>query len=608
MEIQAALARRTLVTLANITESNLLIPASYPKSTKGRCTMLYSLGQKKMGMHISNNQVSEVEIHKSQQLLVPHVTKLRGCISNSSSVLISSSPAPMVKQDKLEQDKLNQYKFAQDKLNQDSLKQDTLKQDTLKRELPLTTVQTSAFHVMGASAETDFKPTSSSTSVLQLQAIKNQAALLTKQGRPKILFFDSGVGGLSVFADTAKLNSQAAYYYLFDHECFPYGSKSEAFLQERVLNLLERVGAIIHPDLIVIACNTASTTVLRSLREVLPMPIVGVVPAIKPAAALSLKHRIVLLATPGTVKRQYTEILISKFASDCEVLKLGSEELVYLAEEHVLTAALAHSQASHALSHHAKTGYEPASNAETAHEPVSNAETGCEIASNSASGSPVPVNEAASHLSASMDERLRHILAPVLNLPKDKQADVLILGCTHFPWLKKEIQEIVGPEIKLIDSGQAIARRVAYLLSIMLHQNAHTAESSLAESGGSLSPAGIGSSEVTLYPASTISAADIAGSDHAEAAASSNQPVAVVSSNHTVATDKTEPPVKTEQLVVATADAFASGKASQSMSTRNNGSELTQVAFFTGKVSSEEQARLSCVLSYFGFNQLVALP
>lgn len=266
---------------------------------------------------------------------------------------------------------------------------------------------------------------------------------------PKILMFDSGVGGLSVMQEAYKANKQALFYYLFDHECFPYGNKSEVFLKKRVSNLLQSLCSKLKPDLIVIACNTASTIVLPTLREIFTIPIVGVVPAIKPAAKISKKHNICLLATQGTVRRSYTDFLINEFASDCKVLKIGSQDLVRLAEEQLIknsqgsvpTNGIASASANAASS----------SNAEGCADGVATGCTGC---------------------CASLDgyerdklERLKKILEPILNLDEANKPDVVVLGCTHFPLVKDDIGKVLGPDIKLIDSGEAVARRVKSLLA-----------------------------------------------------------------------------------------------------------------------------------------------
>ena len=153
--------------------------------------------------------------------------------------------------------------------------------------------------------------------------------------QPQVLIFDSGVGGLSVAQCVHQRLPACALHYLADNAFFPYGEQPEALLVERCVRLiasyLQR-----HPiDLVVIACNTASTVVLPPLRAAISQPVVGVVPAIKPAAALSRNRRIGLLATPATVRRPYLEQLIADFASDCEITRVGEPALVRWIEEWV---------------------------------------------------------------------------------------------------------------------------------------------------------------------------------------------------------------------------------------------------------------------------------
>lgn len=217
----------------------------------------------------------------------------------------------------------------------------------------------------------------------------------------QVLIFDSGVGGLSVFQDVQQQNPYINYFYLFDNAYFPYGELEDDFLITRITELLLSFLATHRIDLIVIACNSASTLVLQVLREHLSIPVVGVVPAIKPAAQLSKNGVIGLLATPATIKRNYTTFLINKFAANIEVLKIGSTELVKLAEEKM-------------------------------------------------AGLP-------------FDQKcLQKILAPWLLL--QKRPDTLVLGCTHFPLLKNEIANCFKNKVQLVDSGKAIANRVHQLL------------------------------------------------------------------------------------------------------------------------------------------------
>lgn len=214
-----------------------------------------------------------------------------------------------------------------------------------------------------------------------------------------ILVFDSGIGGLSVLAEIRQYLPQSDYCYLFDNARLPYGELTEQNLIAGCVELVCDAAARIDAALVVIACNTASTVVLPALRARLTIPVVGVVPAIKPAALLSQTKRIGLLATPGTVKRHYTHALISQFAGDCAVELFGSSELVMMAEQKIATG----------------------------------------------------------HLDIS---KLEQILAPVIAA----KVDVLVLGCTHFPMIKAELQQVLGEGTTLLDSGTAIAKRVVALL------------------------------------------------------------------------------------------------------------------------------------------------
>ncbi len=147
-----------------------------------------------------------------------------------------------------------------------------------------------------------------------------------------ILFFDSGVGGLSVLAPTRALLPNAPIIYAADSAGFPYGTKSDAELAVRVPELLARLVERYAPRLAVIACNTASTIALDFARSALDLPIVGTVPAIKPAAKLSTTRVIGVLGTDATVRQSYVDNLAREFASDCTVVRHGSAELVALAE------------------------------------------------------------------------------------------------------------------------------------------------------------------------------------------------------------------------------------------------------------------------------------
>ncbi|MEB5708097.1 glutamate racemase [Pantoea anthophila] len=235
---------------------------------------------------------------------------------------------------------------------------------------------------------------------LQDESITSAAATASDL-RPTVLVFDSGVGGLSVYDEVRQLLPDLHYLYAFDNAGFPYGEKSESFIVERVVAIVEAITRRTPLSLVIIACNTASTVSLPALREHFSFPVVGVVPAIKPAARLTRNGVVGLLATRATVRRPYTHELVAQFAGSCKIEMLGSAELVELAE------AKLH---------------------------------GGEVA---------------------LDE-VRRIVQPWLRMAEPP--DTVVLGCTHFPLLREELQQVLPEGTRLIDSGAAIARRTVWLL------------------------------------------------------------------------------------------------------------------------------------------------
>src|SRR5688500_8972451 len=123
-----------------------------------------------------------------------------------------------------------------------------------------------------------------------------------RKTRP-LLIFDSGIGGLSVLRPIRDLLPTAPIVYVADSAGYPYGTKSEAEIAARVPALLGRLAERFDPELIVIACNTASTIALDVIRSALDLPIVGTVPAIKPAAERSKSRVIGVLGTDATVRQ-----------------------------------------------------------------------------------------------------------------------------------------------------------------------------------------------------------------------------------------------------------------------------------------------------------------
>lgn len=263
---------------------------------------------------------------------------------------------------------------------------------------------------------------------------------------PHILVFDSGVGGLSIVGHLRGQLPHATISYLADNQHFPYGTLQPQQLTERIEALLCQLSGEINPDLIVVACNTASTLALPALRASLPVPIVGVVPAIKPAAQITESNVVGLIATPGTISRDYTDELIAKFASELMVIRLGTTELVMLVEE-MLPATLALQD---------------------------------------------PLNKV-------LNERCLHIVQPLLNHPQAQYMDTVVLACTHFPLIQPQLAAVL-PQVKYwIDSGEAIARRVANLLD---GQEAAATRGSALINGGSAfmsNPEGLNEDLISLY-------------------------------------------------------------------------------------------------------------
>ena len=210
---------------------------------------------------------------------------------------------------------------------------------------------------------------------------------------------DSGIGGLSVLSKVRDKLPNHQYIHFADYDFFPYGVKNPAKLNQRLIDLAPKFVNTFDIDILILACNTASTSALHELRKHLKIPIVGVVPAIKPAAEWASGGKIGVLATNATIKNPYTHELVETFASRSEVIYVGSHELVNLAERKL---------------------------------------------------QKLPV-----HI-----DRLRDILKPF----SQHACHHVVLACTHFPFLEEEMKTILSPRTKLFDSGEAIARRVAYIL------------------------------------------------------------------------------------------------------------------------------------------------
>jgi glutamate racemase len=221
-------------------------------------------------------------------------------------------------------------------------------------------------------------------------------------GNPTILVFDSGLGGVTVYREIVAARPDANFVYVADDAGFPYGAVAEPALVTRVVALMGELIATHEPDLVVIACNTASTLVLPALREKFSLPFVGTVPAIKPACAASVTRRVSVLGTEATVAREYTRTLIRDFAQGCRVTLVGSRNLAAYAEAEM-------------------------------------------------DGAPVD------------DDALSAEIALCFR-DDGARTDTVVLACTHYPLLIERLRRLAPWQVDFIDPAPAIARRVTELL------------------------------------------------------------------------------------------------------------------------------------------------
>lgn len=219
-----------------------------------------------------------------------------------------------------------------------------------------------------------------------------------------ILMFDSGIGGLTVLREARVLMPDRRFVYVADDAAFPYGNWEEPALKARILDLFGGLLERFQPEISVIPCNTASTLTIDALREKFPgHPFVGTVPAIKPAAERTRSGLVSVLATPGTVKRQYTRDLIRQWASKCHVRLVGSVTLATLAEAYM------------------RNGF---------------------------------VDE----------EAVRAEIAPCFIEQDGRRTDIVVLACTHYPFLVNRMRKTAPWPVDWLDPAEAIARRTLSLL------------------------------------------------------------------------------------------------------------------------------------------------
>lgn len=219
-----------------------------------------------------------------------------------------------------------------------------------------------------------------------------------------ILVFDSGIGGLTVLREARVLMPDRQFIYVADDAAFPYGDWEEPALLEHMTALFGQLIENWQPEIVVIACNTASTLAIEHLRDVYPdQAFVGTVPAIKPAAERTRSGLVSVLATPGTVRRQYTRDLISDWASKVEVTLVGSTRLARLAETYMRGGLVD-------------------------------------------------------------EEAVLAEILPCFQEKQGKRTDIIVLACTHYPFLVNRMRKMAPWPVDWIDTSEAIARRAASLI------------------------------------------------------------------------------------------------------------------------------------------------
>ena len=214
----------------------------------------------------------------------------------------------------------------------------------------------------------------------------------------RALVFDSGVGGLTIADELRKAAPDWIVDYAADSGFFPYGVKADAELRERLPGLCATLVDVAKPDVLVIACNTASTLSIDDIRAQVKVPVVGTVPAIKPAAEQTKTGVIGILATPGTVRRAYLDELERQFAAGKTVIRRGTAGLVDMAERAVR-------------------------------------------------GQPID------------QEQVAYAVRPMFDPPDGPRIDIVVLACTHFPLIRDAIAAACPPGVRLIDTGEAVARQ-----------------------------------------------------------------------------------------------------------------------------------------------------
>jgi glutamate racemase len=225
--------------------------------------------------------------------------------------------------------------------------------------------------------------------------------MIKMDNRP-VLFIDSGLGGIPYAHFFHSHNRSEKLIYVADRENFPYGPKPKEKLVELLVSLVTNLVSIHNPQILVVACNTASVSALSALRGKFPaLPIIGTVPAIKSAVLSSKKRIIGVLGTQRTLEDPYIADLAAQYGPDCVILKEAAPDLVDFVEHNWLAADNA--------------------------------------------------------------ERLNAVI-PWVEKFRTNGADAMVLACTHFLLLLNEFRSAAESDLLVFDSVEGVSRRIEYIL------------------------------------------------------------------------------------------------------------------------------------------------
>ena len=208
-------------------------------------------------------------------------------------------------------------------------------------------------------------------------------------------FLDSGVGGLSVMREAIKIMPNENYIYFGDSKNAPYGTKPTKEIRDLTFKVVE---FLLDKGIkgLVVACNTATSAAVSELRKTYPdLPLVGIEPAIKPAVEMNNGGKVLIMATPMTIKQEKFNLLLNKYKDKAEIIPIPCAGLMEFIEKGILSG-----------------------------------------------------------------DELEEYLIEKLCVYKREEIDSIVLGCTHYPFVRDSIKKVVGHEIAIIDGGEGTVREI----------------------------------------------------------------------------------------------------------------------------------------------------